>query len=318
MFFSNTDNPFATAYPYVDSVFNAMNALAIIARECGGVDKLHALITAWHQSPSAAHAPLPGNPVWAADACILIFGVVYPNSHAVAKPIVPECYSKALPFLARTLRGENEFEHHGRLFECVPATSAGDLLWERFSTRPGHLCPWKVGIAPLLSLILRKQGAHSNTLEEIGEFRNALNTLCSKAAWLAYSKDGIQPPATPNPASMCATMNDVRRPTLDPVFFTRGDNLEMGDQRGALVGIHPFQLRQLYSLMLGAHLDKVHEVQVVRNEGMHRHSNTPLNKVVICLTAPDQVGSCCARARCPRSSSRTARSGLPKESRIRK
>ena len=39
------DNPFATSYPYVDSVWNAMNALAIIAREAGGVDRLHTLIT---------------------------------------------------------------------------------------------------------------------------------------------------------------------------------------------------------------------------------------------------------------------------------
>ena len=45
----------------------------------------------------------------------------------------------------------------------------------------------------------------------------------------------------------------------------------MGDQRGALVGLHPFQLRQLYSLMLGAHLDNVDEVQVVRNEGEKNH-----------------------------------------------
>jgi len=274
----HADNPFATAYPYVDSVFNAMNALSIIARECGGVDKLHALITLWHDQPCEANTALPGNPLWAADACVLLFGVVFPQDHAVAKPVVPECYSRALPMLARALRSGATLEEGGKMYEAGPGTPewvdrcmVGMGLWARFSSRPAHLCPWKVGVAPLLSLILRKQGSHENTLEEIGEFRNALNTLCSKAAWLAYSKDGVEPPAAPNPASGCATMNDVRRPTLDPVFFTRGDNLDMGDQRGALVGMHPFQLRQLYSLMLGAHLDKVDEVQVVRNEGALEH-----------------------------------------------
>ena len=118
----------------------------------------------------------------------------------------------------------------------------------------------------MLSLILRKQGSHYNTLEEIGEFRNALNTLCSKGAWLAYSVAGTAPPPAPNPAHRCATMNDVRRPTLDPVFVAQGEALEI-EPRGCLVGLVPFQLRQIYALMLGAHLEHVDQVQCIRNEG---------------------------------------------------
>lgn len=279
-----TDNPFATAYPYVDSVFNAMNALAVIARECGGVDKLHALITQWVEPPvTAMHCDheafepgqaMRGNPLWAADACVLIFGVIYPCQHAIAQTVVSACYAKALPFLAKALRSDHEFKDGGRMWECGPRSEEWLKIyheaagrWHRFSCRSAHQCPWKVAVAPMLSLILRKGGSHHNTLEEIAEFRTALNTLCSKGAWLAYSKDGVEPPVAPNPAAGCATMNDVRRPTLDPVFFTQGENLDMGDQRGALVGLHPFQLRQLYSLMLGAHLDNVDDVQVVRNEG---------------------------------------------------
>ena len=71
----------------------------------------------------------------------------------------------------------------------------------------------------------------------------ALNTLCSKAAWLAYSEDGVKPPKAPNPAAGCATMHDVRRPTLDPVFVAQGEALEI-EPRGASSGCVPFQLRQ--------------------------------------------------------------------------
>jgi hypothetical protein len=263
------DNPFATSYPYVDSVWNAMNALAVIARECGGVDRLHARITEWHVKEGGDYPTC--NPTWCADACVLLFGVIYPHQHAIAKPVVPECYAKALPFCAKHARMFEE-DSHGAfplLEHCCQndeLSAQARALWARFSTRSAHHCPWKVAVAPMLSLILRKQGSHHNTLEEIGEFRNALNTLCSVGAWLAYSEDGVKPPRAPNPAAGCATMYDVRRPTLDPVFVAQGEALET-DPRGCLVGLVPFQLRQVYALMAGAHLEDVKHVQCVRNEG---------------------------------------------------
>ena len=265
------DNPFATSYPYADSVWNVLNALAIIARECGGVDKLHARITEWHAGESDSDPP-QANPTSCADACVLIFGVIYPHQHGIAKPVVPECYAKALPYCVKASRtyesgGVGAYPYCGHCMQSDwELVSQARELWSRFSTRPAHLCPWKVGIAPMLSLILRVQGSHDLTLEQIGEFRNCFNTLCSKAAWLAYSEDGFKPPKAPNPAAGCATMNDVRRPTLDPVFVAQGEALEI-EPRGCLVGLVPFQLRQVYSLMLGAHLEHVDQVQCVRNEG---------------------------------------------------
>ncbi len=287
------DNPFATSYPYVDTLWNAVNALAVIARECGGIDKLHKLITSWHDQPSEGNEPLPGSPMWAADACILLFGIIFPQQHAINKTVVPECYAKALPRLAKVMRSGKRFDDDMdacKLYTFFEPNNDdawsegvyGIKLWARFSTRPAHLCPWKVAIAPMLSLILRKQGSHNNTLEEIGEFRNALNTLCSKGAWLAYSADGTTPPPAPNPASGCATMNDVRRPTLDPVFMAQGEALEI-EPRGCLVGLQPFQMRQIYALMLGAHLEHVDQVQCVRNEG------TPTRPVLTLRTRADPV-----------------------------
>lgn len=317
------DNPFATAYPYIDTTWNAMNALAVVAREVGGVDRLHARITEWHTNTGTEYPQL--NPMWCADACVLIFGAIYPQDHAVAKQVVPECYSRALPFTAKAARlFENENSGAYPLLEhCFPGKEEllvqGRALWARFSTRPANQCPWKVAIAPMLSLILRKQGSHDNTLEEIGEFRNCLNALCSKGAWLAYSEDGVKPPKAPNPAAGCATMHDVRRPSLDPVFVAQGDSLDIVP-RGCLVGLVPFQLRQLYSLMAGAHLEHVDQVQCVRNEG----TCPECYGFTACTRSEHLAFSCaqedcyCARALFPPFSSRMAKSGRPRRSRRRR
>ena len=40
------------------------------------------------------------------------------------------------------------------------ARRPGRALWGALLDAPAHLCPWKVGVAPMLSLILRKQGSH--------------------------------------------------------------------------------------------------------------------------------------------------------------
>jgi len=99
--------------------------------------------------------------------------------------------------------------------------------------------------------------------------------LCSKTAWLAYSDNGTAPPKSPNPASDCPTMNDVRRPHLDPIFCAQGEQLDI-EPRGCLVGLKPFQLRQIYALLMGAHMPGV-VVQCVRNEGglLLRESSLP-------------------------------------------
>ena len=63
---------------------------------------------------------------------------------------------------------------------------------------------------------------------------------------------------------------------LDPIFVAQGEALEV-DPRGCLVGLKPFQLRQILALLMGAHLTDV-QVQCVRNEGglLLRESSLPL------------------------------------------
>ena len=288
------DNPFATSYEYADSVWNLMNALSVIAERRGGVSQLRELLDDFHfaNEQTGAKFSTRGGYLWAADACVLIFGALYPRDHRIAQPVVPECYAKAHGWLnyatnpkhySDDLKGDMLDEP---LYYCVPGWGKeGEgkrlyeealALWTPFSSRsgrPSHLCPWCVGVAPMLELLLKHKGSHELTHEDRAELRERVNTLASRAAWLAYSEDGIKPPAAPHPLAECATPEDVRRPHLDPIFCAQGEALEI-EPRGCLVGLKPFQLRQLYALLVGSHLLPrgpgvlTHPgVQVVRNEG---------------------------------------------------
>lgn len=334
------DNPFATSYEYADSLWNLTNALSVIAERRGGVSQLRELLDDFHfanEQTGAKFATRGGGYLWAADACVLIFGALYPRDHRIAQPVVPECYAKAHgrlnhatnpKHLAIALKGDMLDEP---LYYCVPGGgNEGEgrrlyeealALWTPFSSRsgrPSHLCPWRVGVAPMLELLLKHKGSHELTHEDRAELRERVNTLASRAAWLAYSEDGIKPPAAPHPLAECASPEDVRRPHLDPIFCAQGEALEI-EPRGCLVGLKPFQLRQLYALLVGSHLlpraphaDPTHPgVQVVRNEGacsgaILEHRTREHAQCYV------QAGCCCARARCPRSSSATARSARPR------
>ena len=293
------DNPFATSYEYADSVWNVMNALSVVAERRGGVPQLRELIDDFHFASEATPARFEatGGYLWAADACVLLFGALYPRSHAIARKVVPECYATAHGCLnvvcnpKTRAAGEATLDHP--LHRCWPDGASSEVgkrlqeealaTWTPFSSRSGrppHLCPWLVGVAPMLELLLKHKGSHDLSSEDRAELREAVNTLASRAAWLAYSEDGVKPPRNAatepaHPLSECAGPGDVRRPHLDPIFCAQGEQLEI-EPRGCLVGLKPFQLRQLYALLLGSHLmtpdvDPEHPgVQVVRNEGARK------------------------------------------------
>lgn len=257
---SSGDNPFATSYEHVDSLFNAINALALIARSCGGVEALHSLVCAWHASEEDS-----GAYQWAADACVLLFGAVFPDAHAVDECVVPECYARACAMHAQRARGTMRGMRLDALVDDGALTQAR-ALWSRFHRADASRCAWKQGVAPMLTTILQHEGSHCLSLEQRAEFRTRLDTLATRGAWLTYSEDGVRPPTHPNPAASCASPSAVRSTTLDPVFAAHGSVLEHS-ARGCLVGLKPFQLRQIYALLLGAHLPGVERVQAVRNEG---------------------------------------------------
>ena len=173
------DNPFATSYEYADSVWNLMNALEVIAERRGGVPQLRELLDDFHfaNAQTPARFALHGGYLWAADACVLIFGALYPRDHAIAKPVVPECYAKAHGRLHHATNpkhyDEGEPVRDEPVYYCVPGSGKqGDgkrlyeqavALWTPFSSRSGrppHLCPWRVGVAPMLELLRKHKGSH--------------------------------------------------------------------------------------------------------------------------------------------------------------
>lgn len=331
---SISDNPFATSYEYADSLFNALNALAVIARQCGGVDQLHALVGEWHGASEAENQEYDedsnedsgddddddddengerqgGNLSrrfrsyqWAADSCVLLFGAIYPQTHAVAQPVVPKCYARACVVHARRAHDRGRYRKYGlRLDQLIGDNDDEDglvaqarALWGRFDRKASaspSTCPWHECIKPMLEAILDKEGSHDTSQEDIDHFRKCFDAVASRGAWLAYSEDGNTPPKHPNPAWRCLSADSVRCPTLDPVFAAHGDALQY-EARGCLVGLKPFQLRQIYALLLGAHLPGVTEVQVVRNEGTLAHQSTLPSVPPVPVTAT-AIATCSSR-----------------------
>ena len=273
------DNPWATAYEHMEGFFNACNTLSVIARRLprrvghGAVHSLWFCMDAFH-GHSNAFDSTPELQL-AADACVILMGALYPATWEINLPMVPRGYAQAASRLARRVA-----EGHG----CVPITQLGleqhDLAecqrrWAAFrrsspaasaAVHGASRCAWHDGVAPLLEMLAQNDGSHFVSMSFRSGVRSAIERAV-RAAWLVHSPDGETPPPEPCPAHQCASPEDVRRPTVDPIFVA-SDDLEV-PARGALVGIKPHQLRQLYALLLGAHLPDV-SVQVVRNEGARR------------------------------------------------
>jgi hypothetical protein len=262
------DNPFSECGDYVDSVLNAIAGLSVAASLVGGCDALRMLIDAWHGDDDVD--PPGGCWLWASDACVLLFGVVYPQNHAIALETVPDVYARAAAANARLARTGGEARAGARLARLGAADKQVEearALWRRAVRADApERSAWSVGVAPLIHAFEERQGRHDMTAAETDEFRKLFYQVCYRAAWFMYSEDGHAPPPRPNPAAQCATPEDVRRSSFDPVFAAVGNDFEHELPRGCLVGVKPFQLRQVYSLLMGAHLPDV-VVQLVRNEG---------------------------------------------------
>ena len=103
---SVSDNPWSTAYEHMDGFFNAANALAVMALDAagGGADGEAAARALWEQL-DAFHGEREGALDWAADACVLLFGAMYPCSWAINELMVPPGYASAAATQSRRLHG---------------------------------------------------------------------------------------------------------------------------------------------------------------------------------------------------------------------
>ena len=271
------DNPFATSYEHVDTFFNNACAIALLARSIGAVDADNPLTDLWNAMDAwIMEDALPdgldeGYVMFAADA-VLLLSCMYPSTWQVAELCIHPAWAAAVPALAKRVRrqeDEDEPATGAPLCELVDEAvcEAGRAWWAAFrrsaSEQQAPVCAWRDGVLPLLEALQLHDGSHYVTDARTAEVRAALDKAV-QAAWLVYSPDGVAPPAPPCPAWKANEPENVRRPVIDPVFV--GNDRRNIEARGCLVGLKPFQFRQVANLAMGAHLEGA-SCQVSRNEG---------------------------------------------------
>jgi hypothetical protein len=291
------DNPYSTALEHVETFFAAASHLALLSRLCpkpesmvldgsgsDGLDRLHACVSALLGDDAVDAATL----LIAVDACLLLT-VLYPCSWGVSEPVVHAWLATLAPRANAAVAAELELEEASAAVERgapldggdgfagapprpvhslaslgmdAPARAAARAWWRAFSRDDPARCAWASGIAPLLRLLDAHDGSHDVDAATRGAVRGALERAV-QAAWLVHSPDGVAPPPEPCPASVAASPEGVRRPLIDPVLVAlEADGIDA--PRGCLVGLKPFQFRQLAHLAVAPHADAA---QVFRNEG---------------------------------------------------
>jgi hypothetical protein len=288
----SSDNPFATSYGYADSMFNIANLMAIMVMDVATRSGIHdcadaqldyfhkfvcrcVLVDDWDQESStnsvssAPSAPSPPSALWAVDFLVLLFSGMFPKTHAVNEQVVPAELSILSSKMATLCKKQQRLKKSpigAPISKLVSEEHVNAIRerWKAFHNRAASICPWKQGLKPLLYKLMVHKGSNDVSKQTMLGLREAVDAI-PRVAWLVYSKDGKTPPAHPNPLHECPSPMHVQRTHIDPIFCATGPNLEI-DPRGCVVGLQPFQLRQLYILMLGSHLKNV-KPQVVRNEG---------------------------------------------------
>ena len=233
---------------------------------------------------------LPGTV--AADAAVLL-NLMYPSTWAIAEHVLLPVWAAALPATVASLAHEDDDLALHELGLGKEAVLEGREWWRAFHREVDGYCAWTYGVAPLLALLVGHNGNHADPREAFVPTARAALEDATRAAWLVHARegeDGQWTPPPPCPAAGLAAHDRVRRPHIDPLIV--GDVERGVEPRGALVGLKPFQLRQVCTLALGAAVEGV-RVQVARNEGVPR---------------------CASRAR-PTSSTATASRARPSPSR---
>ena len=266
---SVNDNPFATSYKNIDTFFNAACHLSLMCKDLDGrftsnvVDGLWKTIDNWIMGSAA-----PGPWIVQASDAVLLLCVMYPCTWKINEKCILECFAKACPQAVAAFEaaqtGVDKMLLHNLLEK--PELLQAQKWWSAFRRHKKgdpQVCAWKSGVAPLIKLLEIHDGSHYVTTERCEEVRNALERAV-QSAFLVHSEDGYKPPPAECPASAAKCPAGVRRPMIDPIFV---GNEERGiEARGCLVGLKPFQYRQIANLALGAGCVEV-ECQVFRNEG---------------------------------------------------
>lgn len=177
---SVVDNPFTTSYEHADGLFNALNTLAVVARECGGVAALYHALDQWHSDVDVESMHFQ----WAADACILMFGGIYPSTHYIDECVVPDCYARACARVAKHVAKYGcGITLRAALHDEPTLVSQATTLWSNFRRKESSLCPWRTALAPFLESVLLKSGSHDTSQQELETFRQQLARVATVGAW---------------------------------------------------------------------------------------------------------------------------------------
>ncbi len=302
---SMADNPFGTSYEAIGTFFNLACTLALLRRQVycpisGSMDPLAEVIDSFVHS----HGSLKYYESMLAVDALVMLSAMYPSNWKIAEPCIHHTWAKAMPRLAKLVAKDLEDLFSGPgddlSAECHPyrlddlglteeEVEAGRTWWRAFVREDESKCAWKNGVGPLINRLNAHNGSYDVTKEKCAEMRVDLERAV-RAAYLVHSEDGVPPPADPCPAAKAKSMDQVKRPHVDPTFV--GDSTRSIDAKGCLVGIKPHQLRQIAALSMGAHLEGV-EVQVSRNEGVR----TLVETSVFALSNPKSA--VCRRAFTP-------------------
>ena len=253
---SVSDNPFVSSYEYASSFFNFANGIVFIARLLlpsadDPFPNLLKKIKRWVLSDLDS----PGFRVcYVADA-LLLLNTMFPSSHEISKNILLSAFASGIPALHRHVRNQET--------TCCPPLSffvQDEDLNQARSFVESLIKAWPA-LSALLLALHKNDGKHVFR-ESRPEFRRLFEEAVQSSFYFQIDESGEVPYG--NPAYGAKSPADVRRCALDPVIVGVEDENE--EARGGLIGVKPFQARQIATLALGAAIEGV-EIQAARNEG---------------------------------------------------
>ena len=270
-----TDNPLAQCQPYVTTFLGAAALLATFATTLEAAQgrapsassqqaapkELLRLVRAYVLGPEDAEPD--ARFAIARDACVVL-NAMYPRSARVDEPTIHEAFARAY-----NQKGTANPDRNLRwLFAGgTPAERAwcGEATeWFGRFVRP-EAGAWKE-LAPLLGLLIERDGSFDNSLDDLDAMAEALERAV-RGAWYGHSPDRARAPAEPSPLAGVPSATMVMPEHVNPVFVGNADKEPYVHARGSIVGLMPMGWQQLLHTLLGAHRPDVNAAQYFRNEG---------------------------------------------------
>ena len=259
------DNPFVSSYEYAETFYNLASGLVLLGRldspdlpPAPRVGSLFESMCAWvEDGDSLMRCPAAA---YYADALLMI-ACMFPETHQINKPMIPEFLAVGIPALQRALRSSaDDGDVEGPSLN-LRALVDDDLCAAGRAFVAKLRRAW-ADIAPLLELLDELDGRHDLSRAKRTELRQAFERAARASYYFQLDDTGEIPYG--NPAYGATRPEEVGRVALDPVIV--GFEEEREEARGGILGMKPHALRQVAILAMGAFLDDV-QVQVVRNEG---------------------------------------------------